>query len=354
MKSLLDDQEYINRLDPNGMLNTITNFPKSANKALETIEQINFKINGAEYNSILVAGMGGSAVGGLLLRDWLYDTLRIPITVNRGYHLPTWVDEKTLVYAVSYSGNTEETISQYNEALEKGCTVICFCSGGLLEEKAKEKQQILVKFPAGHQPRAAIPYQFYSLAGVMRKIGLIDEAKWGEVVESIRVVGAHCMEMKPGVPLELNQGKQLAEEIKGFVPFVYAPRLFTSVAYRYSTQFNENSKSPAGTNFYPEAFHNSIMAREGGKELLKSLCVVSIHDPMEDERLNKKVDVSLDLMGESFGKIVTVTTKGDSSLARMMSALIQGDYTSAYLGILYDRDPSTTESIRILKESMSS
>ena len=127
MKSLLDDQEYHNRLDPNGMLNIITDFPKSANKALETIEQINFKINESEYDSILVVGMGGSAVGGLLLRDWLYDTLRISITVNRDYHLPAWVNEKTLVYAVSYSGNTEETISQFNEALEKGCTIICFC-----------------------------------------------------------------------------------------------------------------------------------------------------------------------------------------------------------------------------------
>ena len=334
------------------MLQAITDFPQSARKAVETIEKNNFNINGADFDSILVAGMGGSAVGGLLLRDWLFDFLPIQITVNRGYHLPAWVDKKTLIFAVSYSGNTEETLNQYHEALEKGCTVICFCSGGLLEKKSKENHQTLVKFPVGHQPRAAIPYQYYSLAGVMHRLGFIDEAKWEEVDESIMIVEAHCSEMKPDVPLELNSGKKLAEEIKGFVPFVYAPRLFTSVAYRYSTQFNENSKNPAGTNFYPEAFHNSVMAREGDKKLLKSLCVIAIHDSMGGERQNKKVFVSLDLMKESFGKIVTVQTRGDSSLARIISALIQGDYTSAYLGILNGIDPSTTESIRILKESM--
>ena len=209
MKSLLDDQEYLNRLDPNGMLQAITDFPQSARKAVETIEKNNFNINGADFDSILVAGMGGSAVGGLLLRDWLFDFLPIQITVNRGYHLPAWVDKKTLIFAVSYSGNTEETLSQYHEAFEKGCTVICFCSGGLLEAKANENHQILVKFPAGHQPRAAIPYQFFSLAGVMHKLGFIDEAKWEEVDESIMIVEAHCSEMKPEVPLELNPGKKL-------------------------------------------------------------------------------------------------------------------------------------------------
>ncbi len=134
-----------------------------------------------------------------------------------------------------------------------------------MQERAKENDHILVKFPKGQQPRAAIPYQFYNLAGVTRRIGLINDSKWGEVEESIKVVEAHCTEMKPEVPLESNSGKKLAEAIKGYIPFIYAPQLFTSVAYRYSTQFNENSKSPAGTNFYPEAFHNSIMAREGGQ-----------------------------------------------------------------------------------------
>ena len=230
--------------------------------------------------------------------------------------------------------------------------MICFCSGGKLEQLAKENNQTLVYFPKGQQPRAAIPYQFYNLAGVTRRIGLIDNTKWAEIKESITVVESLCAEMNQEVSSDVNLGKQLATEIKGYVPFIYAPRLFENVAYRYSTQFNENSKSPAATNFYPEAFHNSVMAREGAEEILGGLCTVIIHDPKENKRLNKKIEVSVELMEETFGKVIKVEAKGESNLARMMSALIQGDYASAYLGLLYGIDPSTTESIRILKASM--
>ena len=349
MNSLLDDPEYIKQHDPSNMLQKITDFPRSAKKAIENTERIRINIVGGDYDSILIAGMGGSAVGGLLLRDWLLDTLKTPITVNRGYHLPAWVDENTLIYAVSYSGNTEETLNQYREAVERGCTVVCFCSGGALEERAKENGHTLVKFPKGHQPRAAIPFQFYNLAGVTRRIGLISDTKWGEVDESIKVVEELCKTLNPDSPLESNPGKKLAEEIKGYIPFIYAPRLFTSVAYRYSTQFNENSKNPAASNFYPEAFHNSIMAREGDETLLSKVCAVIIHDPRGDLKLNKKIQTAEKLMSESYGKTITVEAQGESNLARMMSALIQGDYASAYLGILNGVDPSTTKSIDLLK-----
>jgi len=349
MNSFLDDPETYVALDPDGMLKAITGFPASARKAIANAEKIEVETAGTRYDSILVAGMGGSAVGGLLLRDWLNDTLKIPIEVSRGYHLPAWVDERTLIYSVSYSGNTEETLSQYREATSKGCTIICFSSGGKLEMNAKKHNHSLIHFPEGQQPRAAIPYQFYSLAAITRSIGLIDEKKWLEVDESIKVVEELCAEMNPDTPSAVNLAKQIASEIKGYVPFIYAPRLLESVAYRYSTQFNENSKSPAAAGFYPEAFHNSIMAREGAKEILERLCIVVIQDPKTDARLNQKIHASLELMKTRFSKIITVGTRGNSNLARIMSALIQGDYISAYLGLLYGVNPSTTDSIRALK-----
>lgn len=348
--NILDKINY-NIADPSGMLKAITSFPTSAKKAIENLKESEIEIDGKKYSSILVAGMGGSAVGGLLLRDWLFDTLKIPITVSRGYHLPAWTNEKTLVYAVSYSGNTEETLSQYAEAVERGCTIICFCSGGKLAEKAMGHHQTVISFPPGHQPRAAIPYQFYSLAGVTRKIGLIEKLKWAEVDESIEVVEELCTKMTPETPAESNKAKQLALKIVYKIPFIYAPRLFESVAYRYSTQFNENSKSTAATNFYPEGFHNSIMAIEGAIELLENTCAIIIYDPMGNERIKKTIKASKKIMQEKFAKVITVEPEGKSNLARMMSVLIQGDYASAYLAILYGVDPSTTESIQILKSS---
>jgi glucose/mannose-6-phosphate isomerase len=350
--NILDDLDYIRKVDQSNMLKEITDFPASARKAIENTERIRIKILSEDYDSILITGMGGSAVGGLLLKDWLLDSLKIPITVSRSYHLPAWVNENTLVYAVSYSGDTEETLNQYDEAVEKGCTVICFCSGGRLEEKAKQNNQVLIKFPKGHQPRAAIPFQFYNLVGVTRRIGLINDSKWYEVEESIKIAEKICEKMHKEVIFSENECKRLADEIKGFIPFIYAPTLLQNVAYRYSTQFNENSKSPAATNFYPEAFHNSIMSREGSEDLLKRICIVVIDDPKEDSKLNRKIEESVNLMSKAYGKTLVVNAEGESNLARVISALIKGDYISAYLGLLYGVDPSTTESIRILKSSV--
>jgi len=351
MEGTLDNVEHVLSIDKDGMLAEIARFSDNAEKAI--IEGLQVDLGG-EYDcsSVLIAGMGGSAVGGLLLSDWLLYSTKVPIQVSRGYHLPGWVNERTLVYAVSYSGNTEETLSQYHEARGKGCRVICFCSGGELEELAKKNGDSLVYFPKGVQPRAAIPFQFFSLAAVSKKFGLIEDGQYEEVLETLSVTKLLCDSMKVEVPTDENMGKQLANILKEYVPFIYAPRQFQAVAYRYSTQFNENSKSPAATNFFPEAFHNSIMAREGSEELLCTNCAVVIRDPLGDERLGKKISVSNDLMSEKFGRLVEVQAVGKALLTRMMSALLIGDFASAYLGVLYGIDPSTTDSIVALKVSM--
>lgn len=351
MEGTLDNVEHVLSIDKDGMLAEIAKFADNAEKAIIDTLQVDLG-DDYDYSSVLIAGMGGSAVGGLLLSDWLLYSTKVPIQVSRGYHLPGWVNEKTLVYAVSYSGNTEETLSQYHEARERGCRIICFCSGGELEELAKKNGNPVVYFQKGVQPRAAIPFQFFSLAAVSKNIGLIEDGQYEEILETLDVTRLLCDSMKLEVPTDENMGKQLANILKEYIPFIYAPRQFQAVAYRYSTQFNENSKSPAATNFFPEVFHNGIMAREGSKDLLCTNCVVIIRDPLEGERLSKKISVSNELMSEKFGRLVEVQAVGKALLTRMMSALLIGDFASAYLGVLYGIDPGTTNSIEALKDSM--
>lgn len=351
MDNPLDNLEYIAEIDKDGMLGEISRFPDNAEAAI--IESLKVGLGEeSDFGNVLIAGMGGSAVGGLLLADWLLYTSEKPIQVSRGYSLPGWVDEDTLVLAVSYSGNTEETLSQYRQALEKGCRVICFCSGGELERLAKENGQPVVYFPKGVQPRAAIPFQFFALAAVAKNVGLIPDERWEEVLEAIHVSRVLAASMSVESPMNENMGKQLADLVKDYIPFIYAPRQFQAVAYRYSTQFNENSKSPAAVNFFPEMFHNSIMAREASTELLCGNIAIIIKDSGGDERLGRKIEVARDLMAERFGKVVEVETVGKATLTRMMSALLIGDFSSAYLGVLYGIDPSTTDSINSLKASM--
>ncbi len=347
MRNMLDDLENLGRVDPSGMLEVITTLPESAEDAIAKAEKI--KLSGKRFRELVVAGMGGSAVGGLLLRDWLQPTSHVPIIVSRDYSLPGYVGRGTLLFAVSYSGGTEETLSAYDEGVAKGAKVVAFTSGNELERRARTSKITIYKLPAGYQPRAAIAHQFFTLAVAARAVGVASDS-WWEVEEAIDVLKSLRDEMRPEVPTWSNLAKKLAVEIKGYIPIVYGSPIHEAVSYRWNTQLNENGKSPAASSFIPEAFHNATVASEGDPELLKHLCAVFLQDPAEGERLKAKARRFIDLLKPRFGKILEVEARGEGRLARMLSALYIGDFTSTYLGILYGRDPSTVESINRLKQ----
>lgn len=346
MNSPLDDLEHVGRVDPRGMLDIITALPESAEDALETAEKVNLKIR--RFRSLVVAGMGGSAVGGLLLRDWLQQTSPVPIVVSRDYGLPGFVGRDTLLFAVSYSGGTEETLSAYEEARQRGAKIVAFTSGGELEKRARAARLTIYRLPTGFQPRAAIAHQFFTLAVAARKAGIAGDC-WWEVKEAIDTLKVLREEMRPDVPTKSNPAKRLAEDIKGYTPIVYGSHIHEAVAYRWNTQLNENGKSPAASSFIPEAFHNATVASEGDPAVLRHLCAVFLTDPMDGERLAAKTRRFMELLRPGFGKILEVQARGEGRLARMLSSLYVGDYASAYLGVLYGKDPSTVESIDRLK-----
>ena len=346
MDTPLDDLEHIGRVDPRGMLNVITALPESAEDAIVDAEKVNLRVR--RFKNLVVAGMGGSAVGGLLLRDWLMQTSRVPIVVSRDYSLPGFVGRDTLLFAVSYSGETEEALSAFEEGKAKGAKMVAFTSGGELEKRARTTHLTIYKLPTGFQPRAAIAHQFFTLAVAARKAGIAEDS-WWEVKEAIDVLKALREEMRPEAPLRSNPAKKLAEDIKGYIPIVYGSRIHDAVAYRWNTQLNENGKSPAASSFIPEAFHNATVASEGDPTVLRRLCAIFLTDPAEGEHLAAKTRRFMDLLRPGFGKILEVQARGEGRLARMLSALYVGDYVSAYLGVLYGKDPSTVESIDRLK-----
>ena len=346
---LLNDAERLTQGGAGDMFRMIESFSQAARTTLTKPESPELKEYRRPYKSLIVSAMGGSAMGGLLLRDWLWDTSRIPITVSRGYKLPAWADPDTLVYAVSYSGGTEETLNQFSQAIKKECPVICFTSDGKLGEHAATHGLPVHLFPGGYYPRAAIAFQFFSIAKISHMLGIVNEEAWSQVDEAINVVEALIPRLSPESPLEVNPAKQLAKAIQGYIPFIYSESKYRAVAYRYGTQFNENSKSPSASSFIPEAYHNSIMASEAAPEMLERLCAVIIRDPQEDAGQGGKITLFKDLLSKSFGRVIDVTTIGDGLLARMLSALIVGDYASVYLSVIYGRDPTSTDSINTLK-----
>jgi glucose/mannose-6-phosphate isomerase len=348
MANSLDDSELIRRLDPGGMLQVINAFPEYCLEAVKATEGYEISVGRRDFRNVVVAGMGGSAIGGTLLRDWLQPTCRTPIIVSKHYGLPAYVDGDTLLYAVSYSGNTEETLSALAEARKRGATVVAFTSGGKMLDYAKSKGFPCAVLPGGFQPRAAIPHQFFSLATVSEKLGLVGDA-WVEVDEAILNLKKVKAEMGPGCPAERNTAKQIASQLKGFIPFVYGSSLHEGVAYRWNTQLNENGKVPASSSYFPEAFHNAVMASEGEPGLLRDVCVVIIHDPMEPPETAAKIGRFRGLVRKRFGRVIDIDARGTGRLSRILTALYIGDFVSAYLGILNGKNPSATASIDELK-----
>jgi glucose/mannose-6-phosphate isomerase len=348
MGLLLDDLEKINQIDLRGMLSVINAIPESAEEAIVLAENVKLKVR--HFRNLVIAGMGGSAIGGLLLRDWLQQATKVPIVISRDYSIPGFVGKDTLLFAVSYSGGTEETLSAFEEGKARGAKIVVFTSGGELEKRARANRVTVYKLPSGFQPRAAIAHQFLSLVVAARKVGIAEDS-WWEVREAIDVLKVLREENRPEVSQGSNPAKKLATELYGYVPFIYGSRIHEAVAYRWSTQLNENGKSPAGSSFIPEAFHNAIVASEADKELLKKVCAVFLLDPAETEHLKAKTRRLIEIMKPCFGKVLEVEASGEGRLARMLSALYFGDFVSTYLGLLYGKDPSTVESIDRLKRS---
>lgn len=345
----LDDGGLLDKGDPGGMLQELERFPEACKEAIERTEEAISSLKLREIGNIVIAGMGGSAIGGMILRDWIAESSKTPITISKDHHIPGFVGSSTLMIAVSYSGNTIETLSSMGEAIEAGSTVVTVTSGGEMLKTSRKRQITSIPLPSGIQPRAAFPHQFFSLATLANKIECASEL-WHEVEDTIKLLQRLRPIYWEKSSVKDNPAKKLAEEIKGYTPIFYGSRLLRSVAYRYRTQINENSKSPASSSFIPEALHNAVMAREADKVLLDRLCAVLIRDPLDDLNRDKE-DRFQDLLEERYGKTISINASGKNRLERILSSVYLGDYASIYLGLLYGKDPSSTESISILKES---
>lgn len=351
MDSVVDRPDKLLELDKGGMLRVLQRYPEDCRRAIEIAEAAPLDdLEDKTYKAIVFAGMGGSAIGGRLIGDWLLEESPIPMVVSRGPQLPGFVDQETLVFAVSYSGNTSETLAAFHEALNRGSDIIPIASGGSLEEVSREKGLPFVLMPGGMKPRAALPYQFFIPATALNRLGLATNS-WGEVKEALSVLENLGGEMAPEVPSDSNPAKRLALGLRSKVPFVYGPRLFEGVAYRLGTQLNENSKVPAASGAFPELFHNAVLGCEGPDETLGPLCVLIIRDLEESDEMVRKIDRFKDLLEPRVGGMLEVEARGRGKLSRMLSVLYIGDYTSTYLGLLYGKDPSSMDAIEELKRA---
>jgi glucose/mannose-6-phosphate isomerase len=336
--TILDISERILKIDESGMLDDLLKTANYCRDAIERAEQIIVSKNVNPKNIIIIA-MGGSAIGGEILHDWLRDRLSISIEVCRDYNLPAYVNNETLVFVNSYSGNTEETLTGFLSAIQRKCYVISITSGGQLEKFSKKLELPHLIIPTGLQPRVAIPYLFFPLPILLEKLGLLTNVK-EELNEAIDFIDRVCKTNAPDIPMNNNKAKQLATGLYDSIPVIYGFRQYSSVAHRLKAQFNENSKVPSVSNVFPELNHNETMGYEASEKLTKTQSVILIRDPKEPPEIRNRIETTTALVLNRAKNLQEIWAKGNGKLAKMFSVLFTGDFASVYLAILQSKDPT--------------
>ena len=319
-------------IDASNMLKVIEDFPKQCKTALGLPRGISVS---GKVDKIVIAGMGGSAVGGDLLKIYMHNS-KIPIFVVRDYKLPNFVDENTLVFAVSYSGNTEETLSAFEDASGKKAKIVAVTSGGELSTKAKK----IIKIPRGLQPRAALGYTFFPVLGVLVNSGIV-EVKNSEINEMLDIL-SKTDEFK-------SFGEKLAKKIQNRTPIIYASELLSAVAYRWKTQFNENSKVAAFHHSFSEMNHNEIAGYQNINK--NDFIAIFIRDKNDNERIKKRMDITKEIISTRID-VEEVFTRGEYLLSRIFSGIYYGDFASYYLALANRIDPTPVTVIENLKNKL--
>ncbi len=358
---ILDNPREFKAVDKGGMLKHLLGLPEALVEAYTTSNRLTLpreirigRVNMVyeEPDNIVVCGMGGSAIGGLLLQCWLKDVLEVPLEIVRDYRLPAYAGRRTLALVVSYSGNTEEALSCFVEALRRGCMTVAITSDGILKRYAEKLGVPTYVAPAGMPPRAAIAYLSIPLAVIIEKLGARLQLK-EQVEETWKVLNKMRSEIGPESPSLENPAKQLALKLRGKLPVIYAYTDYYAAAFRFKTQLNENSKYPAKCEEMPELNHNEIVGWELSGEIGRKSLVIFLIGGDEPPEIKLRFEVTKDIIREKVSEIVEIHGKGTSRLARLFSLIYFGDMVSYYLAILNGVDPTPVPQIERLKGELS-
>ena len=305
-----------------------------------------------KYYNIMVTGLGGSAIGGDILRTYALTRAGIPVTVNRDYDVPAFIDENSLVLAASYSGNTEETLSAYRQARERGASLIAVTSGGKLADIANADGSAVVNIPGGLSPRAATGYLFSPLALILQELDIVDGVS-EDLNEVVGVLQDMRREIGTDAPWEGNPARQIARDLKGRLPLIWGSASHTDIAaLRWKTQINENAKCPVFCNSFPELNHNEIVGFEIPEEILSYIAIVMLRDPEDHAQVQKRMDISKQIVQDRVARFLEVECRGQGFLAKFYSLAYLGDYVSFYLAEEYGINPTPVAVIDFLKSEL--
>jgi glucose/mannose-6-phosphate isomerase len=347
----LDDPQVYRQLDPGGMLVQLHRLPQQCGAAWQKANDLKLPRDFTVVDKVVILGMGGSAIGGDFLRSLLSSNSQPIVFVARDYELPAFVDNKTLVIASSYSGNTEETLSAFGQALQTKCKKLAITTGGKLKALAEEARIPLFIIDHVSPPRAALGYSLVPLIAFMQQLGFMKKA--GEVEEMLAILDKLLTELNETVPASSNPAKQLAKKLQGKIAVTYGAGVLSDVARRWKTQINENSKAWAFHEVLPELNHNAVVGYQFPQELASKIYVVLLRSPSLHPRTLIRYQVTSELLTQSGISYQAVDSQGQGELSQIMSLVFFGDWVSYYLATLYQTDPTPVKSIDYLKKRLS-
>ena len=347
----LDDPTRFRELDPGNMLDRIRELAQQCERAWDAVMAFALPESYADLDGVIVLGMGGSAIGGNLAGALARAESPVPCTVSRDYTLPAWAGPRTVVIASSYSGNTEETLSAFEEAVARGARLIVLTTGGRLAARAQELRLPLLTFSYESQPRAALGYSFISLVGLFQKLGLLTD-KCHDLAEAMRAMRRLQPTIDAPVPQAENPAKQLAASLRQHFVVVYGAGHLGPVARRWRGQFAENSKAWAAYEELPELDHNAVVGYEHPVALRDDVAVVLLTSTLYHPRVQVRVQVTADLLARQGIPHHTIQVQAESPLAQMLWAIHYGDFATYYLAMLYGADPTPVKTILYLKEQL--
>jgi glucose/mannose-6-phosphate isomerase len=344
----LDDPRTYAAFDPSGMRGRLRDGPRQCANAWRQVQAANLPDLPSITDHVVICGMGGSAIAGDLALDLSAATGGAPVTVVRDFRLPFTPTERTLVVVCSYSGNTKETLSMYNQAVSSLASVVAITAGGELARLSKERNIPTLRITAHGEPRSAVGYNLILLLGLLGR--LCQPSFTGEeMTAAVDAMRRQVDCIGPNVPTKENQAKQLAAAINGKLPIIYGGDFFHGMARRWKSQLNENAKVWAFCDSIPELLHNSVEPFPGPRSSGQELMALVLQPAAEAGPLAHSYSVVAEMLQRHDIPHRVLTGSGSGPLAQVLSMLAVGDYVSYYLALLRGIDPSPTPSIEEAK-----
>jgi len=325
------------------MKNLVANFSKQLQTALDIAKAATFTTPTHTLQNVLISGLGGSGIGGTIVKELIEDNATLPINITKDYFLPAFVNENTLVIICSYSGNTEETVNVMELALQKNAKVVCITSGGKVQELASANKLDCVIIPGGMPPRSCIGYSITQLFNILENFGVCNVNSQAEIAKSISLLDTEEEDV-------IHQANSLSLRLMGKLPVIYSLGATEGVSIRFRQQLNENSKMLCWHHILPEMNHNELVA---WTEKNDNIVVVVWRYETDYPRNIKRLEICESVFSKFTKNIIEINTKGTSAIQRALYAIHLGDWVSVLIADLKHVDASDISIIAHLKDELS-